>query len=283
MPEILYHYTSMSTLNSILENKKEQSLTLRASDIRYLNDTKEYKLALEILRNLLIEHENGLTENIKGIDKNLPPERMDLFRNPDWDLMPPFIFSLSDDGDNLPMWNTYADNSFGIAIGFDKQKLEEIKQGVITSLEKCSYDDGNLKNQLALNISNIYNSINLSGPFFGITTDYNNPLIKDFEKIVPILKDKSYSYEKEWRLIIKQNYEFDKLNFNVKNGIPKPYIEFNINAVAIKEIVIGPCADFELIKYSLFMMLKKAGLNASLFEEKSKIKILKSNCPYRAI
>lgn len=283
MSDILYHYTSMSTLNSILENKNEESLTLRASDIRYLNDTKEYKLALEILRDLLIEHENSLSENKKGIDKNLPIERMDLFRNADWEIMPPFIFSLSDDGDNLPMWNTYADNSFGITIGFDKQKLEAINQGVVTSLEKCIYDDNNLKHNIKNNISNIYNSISLSGPFFGIATDYNKPIIKDFEKIVPILKDKSYSYEKEWRLIIKQNYEFDKLNFNVKNGIPKPYIEFNIDAVAIKEVVIGPCADFELIKHSLFMMLKKAGLNAGLHKEIGKIQILKSNCPFRAI
>jgi hypothetical protein len=43
LPEILYHYTSQTGLKGMLNEK-----TIRASKIHYLNDSKEFRLALDL-------------------------------------------------------------------------------------------------------------------------------------------------------------------------------------------------------------------------------------------
>ena len=77
---------------------------------------------------------------------------------------------------------------------------------------------------------------------------------------------------------------FNSLNFNIANSLPKPYIEFPLDISYIEEIVIGPCANFDLAKGSLFMMLKKVGITPT-FEgvEEGKVNIKASKCPYRTI
>ena len=54
LPEILYHYTSQTGLKGML-NKK----TIWASKIHYLNDSKEFALALKLARNELTERINA--------------------------------------------------------------------------------------------------------------------------------------------------------------------------------------------------------------------------------
>ena len=83
-PEIdLYHYTSIESLMSILQNE-----TIRLTDYRFLNDTQELSYALAWLKSILqsrseddfvkklliaIENiEHGKIERLKGVGENLP-------------------------------------------------------------------------------------------------------------------------------------------------------------------------------------------------------------------
>jgi hypothetical protein len=283
MSAILYHYTSMATLQAILENITDDYLTLRATEIRYLNDAKEYKLALNILRELLIEYDES-TPNKKNLKLKLSIERMGFLKEKNKEIGPPFVFSLSKERDSLPMWNTYGDSSLGIAIGFKKNELSNMQYGHSSSLEKCIYDYEKVKETLRSKIRNIHSSIFFNDSFVGVISGLDSDTYTFFESIVSSFKHNSFEYEKEWRLIFKQTYDFDKLNFNVKNGLPKPYIEVPLKTEVIEEIVVGPCANFDLVKHSLFRMLKKAGLNPAFDSvENSKIKITQSKCPFRII
>jgi hypothetical protein len=279
----------MATLQAILEGVKHNDITFRATEIRYLNDLSESEIATEILKEEIVAYEKSLLEGeSKNIIKHLTKDKLDFFKRIDWEKMPPFIFSLSNDSDSLPMWNTYADNAMGVAIGFNKKNLNKVKE---TTLKQCDYHQTDIKNYIKKEITNIYNSIMIDNYMIGINGDFEDKLWAKFKESVPILKHHAFEYENESRLVFHEiidteNSEmyFNKLNFYVNNGLLKPYIEFKLETSAIEEIVIGPCANFELVKTSLFMMLKKVGLNPTFNGiEEGKIKITQSKCPFRII
>jgi hypothetical protein len=69
LPEILYHYTSQFGLIGMLNDK-----TIRASKIHYLNDSKEFALALKLAR-------NELTERINAAPSQRDRSRLELLRD----------------------------------------------------------------------------------------------------------------------------------------------------------------------------------------------------------
>lgn len=290
MADLLYHYTSMTTLHAMLDKVTDDKMTLRATEIRYLNDVTENEIATEILVEELLEYEKKLKPNeSKNFKKYLTKDKVQFFKRIDWEKLFPFIFSLCEDSDSLPMWNTYADNALGLAIGFNKKKLNNLDDEI--TLKQCDYQQAEIKKYINQSINNIYNSIKINNYSIGITTNFENTLWSKFIESVPLLKHNTFNYEKEWRLVIDKKVDFNdskqyfnSLNFNIANGLPKPYIEFPLDISYIEEIVIGPCANFDLVKGSLFMMLKKVGLTPT-FEgiEEGKINIKASNCPFRTI
>lgn len=290
MSDILYHYTSMNTLNKIFNRVTDENLLLRATEIRYLNDVSENEIAAEILVKELLEYEKKLTKaKSKNIRKYLTKDKIQFFKRIEWDKLYPFIFSLCEDSDSLPMWNTYADNALGIAIGFNKESLKDL--GKELKLKRCDYKQAEIKKYISENIDKIYDSLMIDNFMIGITGDFNNILWGKFIESVPVLKHHTFNYEKEWRLIIDKEFDisdtkqhFEDIHFNISNSLPKPYIEFQLHKSFIREIVIGPCANFDLVKASLFMMIKKIGLTPT-FEgvEEEKVNIKVSECPYRII
>jgi hypothetical protein len=291
MSDTLYHYTSMSTLSAILEKIKENTLTLRATEIRYLNDLAENEIAVEILVEELIRYEESLgKDKSKNMAKDLTKNKLDFFKRIPCGSWYPFIFSLSAEPDDLPMWNTYADNALGVSIGFNKEKLEKITENNKPTLKQCDYQQTEIKKYIKTHISNIYNSITINSYGTQISDNFDDTLWGKFKESVPILKHHTFEYENEWRLIFDKkidsnnpNTYFKSLNFNVNNGLPKPYIEFTLETSIIEEIVVGPCANFELVKQSLILMLGKAGFIPSNNKDALKVKITQSRCPYRTI
>lgn len=294
MSDILYHYTSMETLYAILNNINDNKLKLRATHVNYLNDNTENEIAVQILKKHLLEYEVSLDGDNNIKIKNHLDDNISFFKNISFDKLPPFIFSLSQEKDSLPMWNTYADKTLGVNIGFDKNKIQKhIENLSNTRLLRCDYIHKEVDSFIRENIGYLYNSINISKYFVGVLDGAEKSKWNNFEKMISYLKHTSYSYEMEWRVVIEPSFDWDskdnykEVGFNVVNGIPKPYIEFEFHTDFIKEIVIGPSSDFNLVSKSVFMMLKKKGLESTIFENnfsyKPEILITRSNCPYRKI
>lgn len=286
MSEIIYHYTSLETLIAILEqSNSSDKLKLRATHIEYLNDASEYKRALNILREELIKHEENLVdEENKGLKNFKHIQLMEMLKNPTWDNMPPLITSFSKERDSLPMWNMYADNSLGVALGFEKEviKGDVEKQGF--RFAKCLYDQQEITASFSSDIERIYDCISISDKSFGTLTSFGSTPLDSFRNIVSIVKNNSFKYEKEWRIIIKQKLEQNNLSFNFKNKILKPYYQFEIPKISLKEIIIGPCSNFDLISKPLFMLLKQVNIKSTIYEDESRdVIIKKSKCPYRNI
>ncbi|MDB9781524.1 DUF2971 domain-containing protein [Winogradskyella sp.] len=293
MSDIIYHYTSLETLNAILNNVENDELTLRATHVNYLNDNTENEIAVNILKKNLLEYESQLGNiSNKKIFNNLDDDKIDFFKNISFDKLPPFIFSLSKEKDSLPMWNTYADKSLGICIGFNKNNIEEYaEKSANTRLIECDYNHNRVEVFIKKNIQQLYNSITISNYFIGVIQGGDKSIWHEFEKMVPLLKDSNYNYEKEWRVVIEPKFDWDSttnfkdLSFNVVDGLPKPYIDFKVKKDFIKEIVVGPCSNFNLVSKSLAMMLSKIGCKSSINNDfaNEHILISSSNCPFRQI
>lgn len=281
MNNILYHYTSLEVLQKILETGDKKSIALWATQIKYLNDPKEYLIAIEELQKKLIIYDDSLPNaSSKNLKEKLNDKKMRFF---EWENIGddfPYIISFTDQDDNLPMWNQYANNSKGVTIGFDKNKILEINTTYNLSLEKCTYDIAPLDDYLKNEIPQIHNSIIINSYSLGLFINYDSTFLKDFQKFIITLKHHSYNYENETRLVIKRNVS-EESKFFLKNNIYKPYIEVEIPVNSIKEIILGPDTSLDMLKVPINRMLNKKGLKATLNNNNEDVLIKKSHCPFR--
>lgn len=106
VPETLYHYTSIDTLERILNDSiDKEHFTLRGTHFEYLNDYQELNLAINLIQEVAKEFESqGKDTENKNISE-WPNEKWkslsDIFETKSG----PFITSFSENADSLPMWN----------------------------------------------------------------------------------------------------------------------------------------------------------------------------------
>jgi len=277
---LIFHYTSTEVLLKIL-SRGHESLTkedfkdkicLRATHIKFLNDPTEYELALSLLEKSLLNYEKE-NPSKTGVSQIFTKDnKSDLIS-----LAPgePFLFSLSEDSDNLSMWRSYGINGSGVSIGLDKKMLEDYsKMEPNTLFAPCSYDFNKNISRLTTFWSSIYDKM----PLF-----IQNGTIDggDFLKFLRILghcfsiKDNAYKEEREWRLCKNEAYK-ENIKYRIRSGLIIPYIEHFVSKDIIKNIVIGPCADKELSEKSILMALKTFGYDLK------NISLTISKVPYRS-
>lgn len=112
-PEVLYQYTSMEALLSIVKSER-----IRATHARYLNDTTElawmWRAVVRQLKNKLgsganDEQRQYFTDLIQLAEDRTPPSE--------------FVASFSEQDDDLGQWRAYCPGGIGFSIGFDTSAL----------------------------------------------------------------------------------------------------------------------------------------------------------------
>ena len=110
LPEIVYHYTSMDALISIVEGRN-----LRATSIAYLNDHQERELFLSAVRTRF-HHALGSSQEVDDeLRRFLKATPNELSGQ---DEVSPFVASFSEAKDSLMHWRAYCPQQNGVAIGF---------------------------------------------------------------------------------------------------------------------------------------------------------------------
>jgi hypothetical protein len=130
LPEILYHYTSQAGLIGILSTK-----TIWASKIHYLNDSKEFALALD-----LADHE--LTKRISAATSQGDRSRLELLRDTIYTMagVNTCVCCFSELGDALSQWRGYGGGNAGFSVGFTREWFTRVKETLGLSLSPCIYD-----------------------------------------------------------------------------------------------------------------------------------------------
>lgn len=261
----LYHYTSIGSLFSILQNE-----TIRLTDYRFLNDTQELSYALNWLKDYLAPKaeeefgkkvltaidnvEHGKIERIKSISDESPYMQRYLCD------IHYYILSLSRRYDDLAMWRMYAKD--GCCIKFNSQKLKEFFYGFRdANLEKglMNLIDGEVEYEIKESTRHAINY------FYSIK---NELMIYDEILMFCLLfKSPSFSFEHEYRMGIPFEDQYLGENcskeFLLSGTTIRPQLElknFPIRDI-IEEITISPFVTSELTKIGIQELLISKGIS----------------------
>ena len=252
-PKALYHYTSQIGLIGIIS-----TCELWASKIHYMNDSNEFSLALDLTsKELKTRIENEISE------KELPRLKTLLCLIETITQINICVCSLSELGDSLSQWRGYTGGGAGFSIGFATEPLKNFADEAGFTLSPCVYDT---KNQLEL----IHDLIDktLASEFttlysYNIHEDLNSQKIgggftAELAQLAPLIKDASFSDEREWRLI-SNPITVIELDYRPGKSMIIPYYRLKIGNSNyndfIKEIVIGPAPNPALSHSSVKSLL----------------------------
>lgn len=297
LPGTLYHYTTFSVLQSIYENGE-----IWATNSRYLNDMTETELGPTAIIETLREREQAANDEItqyldsvpdgplgeedrrhlRGISerRSLWAEVRDVCVHALQDTSC-FIFSLSQEADQLSQWRAYAKD--GICIGFSTEELLEcLKQAPVKSgdMRHVQYFDARRR------------VVEFLDPIIETTLQRRMDLIRDGcdslsirnsllgqEMLLKIafLKDINFLEEGEVRIAATGSPNHFTPN---RYGLV-PRIKIPVTAQAIRSVIIGPGAHSELRCQSLEAYFLNQPFKKDLVFGPAEIDLYESAVPYR--
>jgi hypothetical protein len=237
----LYHYTTQAGLLGIIRSKQ-----IWLTHTQYLNDTREYRHALEIMRSE-VQTRIGRAKNA---------EATDIFSHMLGDLtghqsINVCVASFSTDPDSLSQWRGYGGPRSAFAICFDGEYLAGLLPEHHFFLVRCIYDLGHQRRIISALVSEVYErivkSIRNNKPHPRKSGDMSALL----HRFAPILKDPAFEEEQEWRIISRPLMNSQKgFAFREGSSALVPYYGFPLSDdkfdFQITEIIVGPTPSAEL-------------------------------------
>lgn len=295
--ELMYHYTSLSTLQCLLDNiSNNHEFIFHASSIYSMNDSQEfihgYNVVLDWFKKY--EEEQGIKENRLSeiwdnyLESHTKEEFNSLFIEKLYkEEHIPFVIAFSQNGDSLPLWSMYGVDGKGVSLGFHDNFLH-IKRGE-------SVKDYKIELESKINVFDVMyqNAPNLDELRINALEWQYKKYLEEVNKnerehllsvqmehlgiatiiVSPYIKHPAYAFEEEKRLAIYKRDE-DKVLYKINSkGNMISYIETPIPIKNLRSITIGPCVDFVSTKRVLEQQLDRRGFK--------NVKIRQSEIPYR--
>jgi hypothetical protein len=256
----LYHYTTSAGLIGILESRR-----IYASEIRFLNDMREFSEALDLIQRLNSDILKGRRSKAATFVNG---RIQSLLRLPKSIVTGIFVTSFSEEGNQLGQWRGYCPQG-GFSIGFEADYLKQQ-----LNLQPCLYTQRKqmafLRREVMPSLRKTYaafprrNYEELSqDDFFGIMKEHEitfAALVDKLKEAAPVIKNGKFSQEKEWRLIVQRPIESDAIDFRPGKYQPTPYTQIDLDTSKIVQIVIGPTPEPEIALNSVRSLLKHYNL-----------------------
>lgn len=197
---------------------EREKVRFRATHAAYLNDMTEGKLLPKALKRLGVScHKLNVLQSCMGF---------------------PFVLSLTELDDNLYMWNSYAQQGMGCAIGLKTDVLLQVFKG---NLCKCCYvSEDEICERLQPRVEELNNKSDCM------------ELARLLRKELFYYKTSAFSSEQEWRLVLLGKEEGCKLG---SNGIT-PFAFAEIPTTALASITFGPKVDYVRNSFAVERLLK---------------------------
>lgn len=282
----LYHYTSLSTLLTILKNKK-----LRFSNRLYLNDSSEGRYVIKICLEKIDELWPNDSEYSKEEFKNELHRLEAHITNTQFNF---FQMSLSLDEDSLTMWNYYAKGN-GTNLKFSATPLINCLKAHLhnNTLGKLAFLHGRVVYDQAKQseiLKNLLSDFSKTKPFadewylftswaiLNVGTLFKHPKFKDeneYRIAYNILSD-IYSPNKCVSLF-KDAAKNEPYYIEVyeRENMLVPYIDVDFNPNIVEEICVSPRLSSEYTIDGLKLALMSNGFDVS------KVKLKNSDIPLR--
>ena len=264
-PDNIFHFTTQAGILGIIQSRE-----MWATQVHFLNDKHEIFLTFKLLEKQL-KRRIG-TAQTPALRSLLVDIRSNLKRIDQSHIC---IASFCEQGDLLSQWRGYGNQGKGYAIGFNLSTLRQIAKQQHFVLWPCVY---NVSVQFEL-VEYLIESW-LQEFSDGKASHEKMRKIIDIStgQLAPILKDESFSEEKEWRLV-SSVLTSKSPGFAFREGQYSliPYYKFSITnkagKIGIKSIVVGPSPHHELARNSLTTFLHTQKL--------SRVEIKSSKIPFR--
>lgn len=295
--ELMYHYTSLSTLQCLLDNiSNKHEFIFHASSIYSMNDSQEfihgYNIVLDWFKKY--EEEQGIKENRLSeiwdnyLENHTKEEFNSLFIEKLYkEEHIPYVIAFSQNGDSLPLWSMYGVDGKGVSLGFYENilRIKRNKRIIDYKIElESKIDVFDVMYQNAPNLDELRtNALERQYKQYLEEANKNNRehLLRVQMKhlgiatiiVSPYIKHPAYAFEEEKRLAINKRDE-DKVLYKINSkGNMISYIEIPIPKRNLQSITIGPCVDFVSTKRVLEQQLDRRGFK--------NVKIRQSEIPYR--
>lgn len=233
----LYHYCSLDAFLNIIRNK-----SIRMSDIGKSNDFMEAKWLFEFFEEEVLHqyneepfiNSNRVIYGLSDIDtlRFLIRNEKNKMINRNDELF--YVTCFSEEGDVLSQWRGYADDGFGVSIGFDSEVLKTIASNEeLLQLKKVVYPRSKelihkeIKSHARSFLESVYYAISQ-----GDTKDiyFNDYSLDSFYSVSTkallqeslFYKNPAFQEEKEWRLVLNEELDKSSSEWEVWN-----YIEEN--------------------------------------------------------
>lgn len=254
--ETLYHYTSLSGCLGIVDSGE-----LRASDIRYMNDSTELRHTLDLLSRLLTQR------ILAGVDE---PEFLNTFL--EWlshrVVSGPMLFGASfrANGNLLSQWRGYSVHGKGVSLGFHPGEITQRAQAQGFSVGRCIYDPVRQEKLIEEVIDGVEKLARQSGmpvPRGEKAHSLFESIEEDLLRIAAVLKHQAFEEEQEWRLVspVITDPAHGAVDFREGASMLVPYYRFDLrgegDGVPLNHVYIGPSSNAELSKHSLRLYLQK--------------------------
>lgn len=268
--EIIFHYTNVTGLKGIIENN-----CLWATNLSYVNDSKELALGLSIYREVceLLLKRKGKSKAYREIVRKF----LDCLRAKN--ISNRYACCFTANGDQLSQWRGYGSNGQGYAIGFETKKL-------VGNIEPCAepsriiYDVRTQRHyaekHLDIFIKGFINALKRSHRSVSSCLNEIVALLEqESEYSILGFKHKGFQEESENRLHLAYP-DLETTRVLEKNGILIPYIELKIKGnkrLPIKQITIGPTIDYDRAEKGVRFLLEQHGY--------TRVKIVRSQIPFK--
>jgi len=254
-PATLFHYTSQAGLLGILGSNE-----IWATEIRYLNDSSEYFIALDHAVDLIYKDYIHLANKAarRRIEHLLRPIR-------ELENLAICVCSFSEKDDLLSQWRAYASSPGSYSIGLDSKHLSRIAAQQGFTLQKCVYDN---KTQTKLVAREVKKALNAQAEISAgaTSTRRKGEQIRSaalacslaIAKLAPVIKSSAFYEEQEWRLISNAAVDLDRLRFRPGQSMLIPYSALQLGTTReqyLRSLTIGPSPHEELAEHATRRLL----------------------------
>lgn len=280
MQDILFHYCDVDGFYHIIKDS-----TIWLSDVSKSNDYQECTLCRDKV-------DEGIERKLSNDKECLEAwqwgtaHRLKL----NYHLLT-YCACFSESCDQLSQWRGYANGGKGISIGFNKERLLELKtiSEHHTSFGPVIYDKKQQEKYIDRIVEDNFKKMRKKGVGH-VAMELNT----NYRLKFPFIKNYSFAEEKEWRIVVStsigpynipssNNFQFSQVKYRVSNEKLVSYIEMNFEKIKqdlIKEIWIGPKANVEIDDIVNF--LNMCGYYEDVpYNSDEPIKVRKSESSYR--
>lgn len=280
IPETLHHYTTAAGLLGIFEPRAfsgwpnvptTRSLTLWASDARYLNDSEELVYAAEALADAMLgsvdRNDAVHSARIKELSNRV---RQGNFIDPNVDnsLHTAYVTSFCSKPDLLSQWRGYGANGYSIEFPMDLLKAFMVP-AIRAGDKSVGFIGGSRLFPVRYGIDK--EIIKTAAYEIAQRENYAGAVRKVVECLAQF-KNPAFEAEDEWRLIWSSGHDYTACDYRISSsGMIIPYLQlrytpFNMynpspdyryNGKLVNSVLVGPSPDQGLRSESVFKMLRQ--------------------------